>query len=87
MSTKVVSPTELAKHNTRTDGWTAIHGVVYDVTSFLDEHPGGAKVMLKYAGADSTKAFDMVRAMCSLLTGFCGATVAPANRIIITTPH
>jgi len=61
MATRVVTAAELAQHSTRADCWTAIHGVVYDVTSFLDEHPGGAKVMLKYAGADSTKAFDMVR--------------------------
>ncbi|KAG5220258.1 Cytochrome b2, mitochondrial precursor [Salix suchowensis] len=29
-------------------------GKVYDVTDFLDEHPGGSKIILKYAGADAT---------------------------------
>ncbi|KAF8190128.1 FMN-dependent dehydrogenase-domain-containing protein [Pholiota molesta] len=27
---------------------------VYDVTEFLDEHPGGSKIILKYAGTDAT---------------------------------
>ncbi|PPQ83617.1 hypothetical protein CVT25_006302, partial [Psilocybe cyanescens] len=27
---------------------------VYDVTDFLDEHPGGSKIILKYAGKDAT---------------------------------
>jgi cytochrome b involved in lipid metabolism len=58
---RVISADELGAHASRGDCWTAIHGKVYDVTSFLDQHPGGAKVMLKYAGIDSSQAFDMVR--------------------------
>jgi L-lactate dehydrogenase (cytochrome) len=30
---------------------------VYDVTSFLPEHPGGAAVVIKNSGRDATKAF------------------------------
>ena len=41
---------EVAKHNTDKDCWLAIHGKVYDVTKFLDEHPGGEEVMLDDAG-------------------------------------
>ena len=50
---------EVAKHNTESDCWTVIHGKVYDVTSFLSDHPGGAAIILKYAGKDSTASFDM----------------------------
>lgn len=32
---------ELAKHCTHTDAWMAIHGKCYNVTRYLDFHPGG----------------------------------------------
>lgn len=51
---------EIKKHNTRKDCWVVIHGKAYDVTGFLNEHPGGAGIILKYAGKDATKAFDPI---------------------------
>mgnify|MGYP002048275786 CR=1 FL=1 len=36
----ITTAAELAEHSTQADCWTAIHGVVYDVTTFLAEHPG-----------------------------------------------
>jgi L-lactate dehydrogenase (cytochrome) len=32
--------------------------IVYDITSFLDKHPGGASILLQYAGQDATQAFE-----------------------------
>lgn len=32
--------------------------VSYDVTNFLNEHPGGAKIVLKLGGMDATKQFE-----------------------------
>lgn len=52
--------TEVGKHNTKTDCWVIIHGKVYNVSSFLHEHPGGSSVILKYGGKDATKAFDPI---------------------------
>jgi len=31
---------------------------VYDLTPFLSDHPGGARIIVKYAGKDATAAFD-----------------------------
>ncbi|KAJ5742440.1 uncharacterized protein N7511_011459, partial [Penicillium nucicola] len=50
----------LSQHNSRQSCWVAIHGVVYDVTDFLDSHPGGPQVILRCAGKDATKSFDSV---------------------------
>ncbi|RCH99155.1 hypothetical protein CU098_006754 [Rhizopus stolonifer] len=56
----VISPQEVAQHNTKDDIWVIIHGKVYDLTQFLPEHPGGQKIILKYAGKDATSAFEPI---------------------------
>lgn len=42
------------------DLWVVIHGKVYDLTKFLPEHPGGPRIILKYAGKDATNAFEPI---------------------------
>ncbi|GAB1318859.1 Cytochrome b2, mitochondrial precursor [Madurella fahalii] len=51
---------EVAKHNKPNDCWVIVHGRAYDVTEFLPEHPGGSKIILKYAGKDATEEFDPI---------------------------
>ncbi|KAI9281841.1 FMN-dependent dehydrogenase-domain-containing protein [Sporodiniella umbellata] len=55
-----VTLSEVEKHKTKDDIWVIIHGKVYDLTQFLPEHPGGQKIILKYAGKDATSAFDPI---------------------------
>ncbi|GAB1194955.1 hypothetical protein APSETT444_004207 [Aspergillus pseudonomiae] len=51
---------EVEKHNNKESCWVTIHGSVYDVTDFVDAHPGGPNVILRCAGKDATKEFDSV---------------------------
>ncbi|KAJ4118739.1 hypothetical protein NW768_010800 [Fusarium equiseti] len=41
---------EIEKHNTQDDCWLVVDNKVYDVTSVLDWHPGGAAAILGHAG-------------------------------------
>lgn len=40
--------------------WIVIHNSVYNVTEFLNEHPGGEEVLLEQAGRDASEAFEDV---------------------------
>jgi len=37
-----------------TDIWMILHGKVYDVTKFMDDHPGGPEILSSVAGAFCT---------------------------------
>ncbi|KAI2786915.1 Cytochrome b2 [Penicillium oxalicum] len=50
----------VAEHNSKDSCWVIVHGKAYDVTEFLPEHPGGSKIILKYAGKDATEEFDPI---------------------------
>lgn len=49
---------EVQQHVTADDCWLIAHGRVYDVTSFIECHPGGARAILRHAGTDSSLDFD-----------------------------
>ncbi|KAK2989621.1 hypothetical protein RJ640_027395 [Escallonia rubra] len=53
---KVYTKAEVSLHNKRTDCWIIIKEKVYDVTSYIEEHPGGDAI-LAHAGDDSTDGF------------------------------
>ena len=51
MATKTYTLGECQKHTSEKDCWLIIHGKVYDVTDFLDEHPGGFDIVVSNSGA------------------------------------
>ncbi|XP_026319642.1 cytochrome b5-like [Hyposmocoma kahamanoa] len=51
---------EVEAHNSPQDAFIIIDNIVYDVTPFLEDHPGGAEVLLDNAGRDASKCFDDV---------------------------
>lgn len=61
---------ELAQHDSPSSLWMAVHGRVYDVTSFLAVHPGGRASLLRGGGLDATALFVAAHpylAACTLL--------------------
>jgi cytochrome b involved in lipid metabolism len=48
---KVYKLEDLKKNNTEKSCWLAVNGKVYDVTTFLEEHPGGYDIILSSTGA------------------------------------
>ncbi|CAZ83548.1 unnamed protein product [Tuber melanosporum] len=59
---------DVAVHENPGDCWILIKGRVYDVTEFLPQHPGGAEIILSYAGADATGAYESVHTSSLLET-------------------
>ncbi|KAJ5773693.1 hypothetical protein N7457_008589 [Penicillium paradoxum] len=60
MSQGKLTGAKVAEHNSKDSCWVIVHGKAYDVTEFLPEHPGGQKIILKYAGKDATAEFDPI---------------------------
>ncbi|XP_033607620.1 cytochrome b5 isoform X2 [Cryptotermes secundus] len=59
-SPKLYRREEVAKKNNSQGAWIVIHNSIYNVTEFLNEHPGGEEVLLEQAGNDGTEAFEDV---------------------------
>ncbi|KAK7727390.1 hypothetical protein SLS57_002862 [Botryosphaeria dothidea] len=49
---------DVASHNTVDNGlYIIIDGSVYSLAGFVDEHPGGAKILKRVGGKDASKQF------------------------------
>ena len=53
-----ISAEEVATHNTAEDCWTVLRGKVYNLTPYVNFHPGGDKILKAVLGRDCTKLFD-----------------------------
>ncbi|XP_017260307.1 cytochrome b5 [Kryptolebias marmoratus] len=51
---------EIEAQNSFKSTWIIIHNKVYDVTKFLEEHPGGEEVLREQAGGNATESFEDV---------------------------
>ncbi|KAF5480934.1 hypothetical protein F2P56_001636 [Juglans regia] len=57
---KVYTLAEVSEHNDTKDCWLVIAGKVFNVTKFLEDHPGGDDVLLSATGKDATDDFEDV---------------------------
>uniref|UniRef100_A0A8C8RDH8 Cytochrome b5 n=1 Tax=Pelusios castaneus TaxID=367368 RepID=A0A8C8RDH8_9SAUR len=51
---------EIQARNHSQSTWILLHHRIYDVTKFLEEHPGGEEVLREQAGGDATESFEDV---------------------------
>ena len=60
LTTNVSSYTlaEVMEHDDATSCWSTINGNVYDLTSWINMHPGGQEAILFTCGKDATEAFN-----------------------------
>ena len=49
---------QVATHASASSCWTAINSNVYDVTTWINKHPGGAQAILSLCGKDGSAAFN-----------------------------
>ena len=62
LETTFYTKEEVAKHYKKNDGWIIINQQVYDVTGFIERHPGGTAIISAYLGRDVTKEFFRITA-------------------------
>ncbi|XP_042147983.1 cytochrome b5 reductase 4-like [Ixodes scapularis] len=55
-----VNPEELARHSRRDDAWICLKGRVYNVTPYMEFHPGGEEELMRGVGKDATDLFIQV---------------------------
>ena len=54
---KSYTAAEVAKHNTASDCWTMIAKQAFDLTDWVNRHPGGSQVITALCGIDGDQAF------------------------------
>ena len=57
---RLIRMSEVEEHINGDSCWIVLHNNVYDVTNFLEEHPGGGEAILEQAGKDATDPFEDV---------------------------
>mmetsp|Transcript_1264 Transcript_1264/g.2633 ORF Transcript_1264/g.2633 Transcript_1264/m.2633 type:complete len:250 (+) Transcript_1264:91-840(+) len=53
-----VAEAELQKRKKMGQTWIALHGLVYDTTAYLPDHPGGGELIERVAAQDATDEFE-----------------------------
>lgn len=58
-----LTPADVAEQNTFSSAWVIFRDCVYDITEYLQMHPGGPKILLDKAGRDMTTDFEITHGM------------------------
>ena len=89
-----LSISEVKKHNSRDDCWSIVSGKVYNLTSYVQQHPGGIELISSICGIDGSAAFSNQHgssakpnnALTGLLLGSLGAEITKQKSTTIIDP-
>lgn len=57
-TTVTYSMDDIAKHSSTSDCWAVVNGGVYNLTSWIAQHPGGPEAISSLCGKDGSKDFN-----------------------------
>ncbi len=49
---------QVSEHKDEASCWTSINGNIYDLSAWIEQHPGGDRNILRICGIDGTSAFE-----------------------------
>ena len=58
---------EVCRHTTKNDAWTVVKDKVYDLSGFLNDHPGGYQQIARAVGRDGTIYFCKLKTLVWLI--------------------
>ncbi len=67
---------QVSAHGNKSSCWTAIEGQVYDITNYINQHPGGSAI-LRSCGVDGTRMFNGVGAHRGSIGGLASYIIGP----------
>ncbi len=90
----MLSAQEVAKHNSASDCWSVVKGNVYNLTSYIQRHPGGQSALKNICGKDGSAAFSNQHnnqgkpnnVLQGFLIGALGSTVSASDSAKVITP-
>jgi cytochrome b involved in lipid metabolism len=89
-----LSAQEVSKHNSASDCWSVVNGNVYNLTSYIQRHPGGQSALKNICGKDGSTAFSNQHnnqgkpnnVLQGFLIGALGSTVSATDSAKVITP-
>lgn len=70
---------QVTYHDSAESCWIIINEKIYDVTPYIQQHPGGGELLLEYGGHDATSSFSnkphSLEAMRDLSVLLCGVLI------------
>ncbi|KAI9350509.1 hypothetical protein DFJ73DRAFT_832438 [Zopfochytrium polystomum] len=92
MAVRIYSREEVESHRTARSVWIVLNGKVYDVTEFVNDHPGGPDIILQSAGTDvgSAMSDELIHSHSSaayeMMEDFCIGELRPDEGVDVKVP-